>query len=443
MENMFDLLEEFDGKYSQCHFSCDEKARVVKIISMSSRQFDQAKKLLGDQLAGEKWEEKKEEKGGGGGKPGKGAMGFKISTKTGSSEVLSINKGCKLTVKRSNIVEYVDAIVNAANSRLDHAAGVAGALKKASNGELQKVSDAYVRNHGQAPVGGAAVTSAGGKLKCKHVIHAVGPMASSQMTDFQCSQLIYQAISNSLIEADKMKATSISFPALSTGIYAVNKSLAADAIFQAILKFHYTSSKILKDIRIVILDEDTYSVFAQHLLAVKAAGTEALSGKEEETSFQTAADHIVSITTHQGYDSPTYQGYGQLTHTSYSSATGGGYSSAVGGGYDSATGGDYSSAAGRGYSSAVGGGYSSAVGGGYSSAVGGGSPVLGTEGHLPTAGRGINSKQIPPGFCHSPIITQPTGHSQEAEAFSTPPTGSPPITPPADKEKNKVNDIGK
>ena len=276
MENMFDLLEEFDGRYSQCHFSCDEKARVIKIISMSSRQFDQAKKLLGDRLAGEKWEEKTEKKkeekgGGGGGKPGKGAMGFKISTKIGSSEVLSINKGRKLTVKRSIILEEdVEIIVNAANSRLDHAAGVAGALKKASNGELQKVSDAYVRNHGQVPVGGAAVTSAGGKLKCKRVIHAVGPMASSQMTDFQCSQLIYQAITNSLIEADKMKATSISFPALSTGIFSVDKSLAADAIFQAILNFCYTNSKILKDIRIVILDESTYSVFAQHLLAIRS-----------------------------------------------------------------------------------------------------------------------------------------------------------------------------
>ncbi|XP_011409263.1 PREDICTED: uncharacterized protein LOC105316150, partial [Amphimedon queenslandica] len=279
---MFDLLEEFGGKYNQCHFSCDEKARVVKIVSMSSRQFDQARKLITDRLAGEKQEDKtgknKEGKGGGGKGPGKGA---KISTKTGSSEVLSISKGHKLTVKRSNIVEEdVDAIVNAANSRLDHGAGVAGALSKASRGELQRASDTYVRNYGQVPVGGAALTSAGGKLKCKRVIHAVGPIASSQMTDLACSQLIYQAITNSLIEAEKMKAVSVSFPALSTGIYAVNKSLAAEAIFQAILKYHYTNNSILKDIRIVILDEDTYSVFAQHLLAMKS------NPILTETSFQ-------------------------------------------------------------------------------------------------------------------------------------------------------------
>ena len=255
MENMFALLEEFDGKYSQCHFSCDEKARVVKIVSMSSCQFDQAKKLLGDRLVG------------GGGKAAR-ANGI---SKTGSSEVLSINECQKLTVKRSNLVEEdVDAIVNAANSRLDHAGGIAGALNTATNGELQGASNTYIRNYGQVPVGGAAVTSAGGKLKCKRVIHAVGPTASREMTDFQCSQLIYQAISNSLIEAEKMKAASISFPALSTGVFSVDKSLAAEAIFQAILNFRYTNSKILKDIRIVILDEDTYSIFAHHLLAIKS-----------------------------------------------------------------------------------------------------------------------------------------------------------------------------
>ena len=145
MEEMFSLLDEFNGKYNQCHFSCDEKARVIRIVSMSSRQFDQAKKLISDRLTGEKGDgktSKKKEKGGG--KDGKGAAG-KISTKMGSSEVLEISEGRKLTVKRGNIVdEDVDAIVNGANERLDHAAGVAGALNKATGGELQRISNVYI-----------------------------------------------------------------------------------------------------------------------------------------------------------------------------------------------------------------------------------------------------------------------------------------------------------
>ena len=71
VEEMFSLLDEFNDKYNRCHFSCDEKARVIRIVSMSSRQFDICKKLISDRLAGKN--EKKEAKGGGEG--GKGATG--------------------------------------------------------------------------------------------------------------------------------------------------------------------------------------------------------------------------------------------------------------------------------------------------------------------------------------------------------------------------------
>ena len=60
LDGMFSLLDEFNGRYNQCHFSCDEKARVIRIVSMSSRQFDQAKKLISDRLAGENKASQKE-----------------------------------------------------------------------------------------------------------------------------------------------------------------------------------------------------------------------------------------------------------------------------------------------------------------------------------------------------------------------------------------------
>ena len=303
MDDMFSLLDEFNGKYNQCHFSCDEKARVIRIVSMSSRQFDQAKKLISDRLAGEKFEDKNSKEKGGG-KGGKGSS-EKISTKKGSSEVLVISKGRKLTVKRSNLVdEDVDAIVNAANGQLKHIGGVARALDKASQGELQKASDSYVGIYGEIPVGGVAVTRAGGKLKCKRVLHAVGPIASPNTPELACSQLIYQAISNSLFEAQKMKATSIAFPPLSTGIYAIKYSVAANAIFQAILKFYYTSNDVLKDIRIVIIDEETYTAFAQHLLSLKATGSDDASVQSHGATFNK------SNSLPEGYDTSS-QGHTQ------------------------------------------------------------------------------------------------------------------------------------
>ena len=252
-ENLLKLLDEFNNKFSQCNFSFNEQTQSIRIVSISSRQFDQAKKLISDKL-------KENSFGANKSKP------VKPPTKTGSFQVMSLGNDRVLTVKRSDIVsENVDVIVNAANEQLEHMAGVAGALNKASKGELQKHSRAYISRKGHVPVGGVAITQAGGNLKCKQVIHAVGPIATPFASDQKCSELLHQAVTNTLIEAQKLKASSISIPAISTGVFAVKKELAAEAILNAILTFNFTSEK-LKDIRIVIIDEPTYACFAQHLV---------------------------------------------------------------------------------------------------------------------------------------------------------------------------------
>jgi len=63
----------------------------------------------------------------------------------------------------------VDAIVNAANSRLQHGGGVAGAIVRKGGQVIQEESDAI----GFVPVGSAAITSAG-KLKARQVIQPWG-----------------------------------------------------------------------------------------------------------------------------------------------------------------------------------------------------------------------------------------------------------------------------
>src|SRR4030043_395986 len=64
----------------------------------------------------------------------------------------------------------VDAIVNAANANLVLGSGVAGAISKKGGPTIQQECTKI----GKTYVGGAVLTSAG-KLKCKYVIHAVGP----------------------------------------------------------------------------------------------------------------------------------------------------------------------------------------------------------------------------------------------------------------------------
>src|SRR5512140_1469286 len=63
-----------------------------------------------------------------------------------------------------------DAIVNAANSRLQHGGGVAGAIVRKGGKIIQEESDRI----GYVPVGESALTT-GGRLKARFVIHTVGP----------------------------------------------------------------------------------------------------------------------------------------------------------------------------------------------------------------------------------------------------------------------------
>ncbi|QVN46567.1 ORF1ab protein [Bat SARS-like coronavirus Khosta-1] len=64
-------------------------------------------------------------------------------------------------------------VVNAANIYLKHGGGVAGALNKATGGEMQKESDDYIKNNGPLKVGGSCLLS--GHNLAKQCLHVVGP----------------------------------------------------------------------------------------------------------------------------------------------------------------------------------------------------------------------------------------------------------------------------
>ncbi len=112
----------------------------------------------------------------------------------------------------------VDAIVNAANSRLQHGGGVAGAVVRKGGRIIQDESDKI----GYVPVGSAAMTTAG-KLKAKFVIHAVGPMMGEGDEDNK----LKKAIASVLTLATEKKLKSISVPAISAGIFGFPKDRCA------------------------------------------------------------------------------------------------------------------------------------------------------------------------------------------------------------------------
>jgi O-acetyl-ADP-ribose deacetylase (regulator of RNase III) len=72
-------------------------------------------------------------------------------------------KGYMVQLVQGDITDLeVDAIVNAANSYLEHGGGVAYAIVKKGGQRIQEESREWVKRNGQLPVGGIAVTKNGG-----------------------------------------------------------------------------------------------------------------------------------------------------------------------------------------------------------------------------------------------------------------------------------------
>jgi O-acetyl-ADP-ribose deacetylase len=153
-------------------------------------------------------------------------------------------------------IEEVDAIVNAANERLQHGGGVAWAISSNGGPAIQKESDQWVREHGLVPHSHPAWTS-GGRLPAKFVIHAVGPVWGDGDEDNKLSA----AVAGSLRVAGELQCSSLAMPAISTGIFGFPTDRAANVIFSAIEDYWRANSSSLNTIKLVLFDQRTVDVF--------------------------------------------------------------------------------------------------------------------------------------------------------------------------------------
>src|SRR5436189_4770343 len=116
----------------------------------------------------------------------------------------------ELDVAQADVTKLeVDAIANAANTRLMHGGGVAGAISRAGGPEVQRESDA------KAPIGlGEAVETTAGEMPARWVIHA----ATMELGGPTSADIIERATDATLGRAEQLGCSSLALVAFGTGV---------------------------------------------------------------------------------------------------------------------------------------------------------------------------------------------------------------------------------
>ena len=159
-------------------------------------------------------------------------------------------------VRGDLLKEPVEAIVNAANGHLAHGGGVAGIISRAAGPALQDESDALVAARGLFPTGSAVVTTAG-TLPFKGVIHAVGPRCGEGEEE----KKLFDALSNAFRLALEKGWGSVSFPAVSSGIFAVPLGICARAYLRA------ARASPLRNVRLCLRDQPVIDAVLKEMKA--------------------------------------------------------------------------------------------------------------------------------------------------------------------------------
>jgi len=164
----------------------------------------------------------------------------------------TINKSVIELCRGDITLQKVDAIVNAANSRLAGGGGVDGAIHRAGGPAIMQ----ECRNIGGCPTG-EAVRTTGGNLPAQYVIHTVGPVYRNGTSGEP--QLLKNAYLNSLKLAEKKGLRTMAFPSISTGVYGYPIEDASRIAVETVAGYLAEETK---------LERVVFVLFSAHDLAV-------------------------------------------------------------------------------------------------------------------------------------------------------------------------------
>ncbi|XP_052760165.1 uncharacterized protein LOC128202989 [Mya arenaria] len=150
----------------------------------------------------------------------------------------------------------IDGITNAANERMMHGGGVAYYISKAAGKKMDDECKKYIDKHGLLKVTENYV-SGPGDIKCKGIIHAVGPRWWDYKDHYDdCAKDLHMTIVNILEATKKRQWTSVALPAISSGLFGVPKELCAEMYITGFAAFAMRDTGSVKDVHFLDLNED-------------------------------------------------------------------------------------------------------------------------------------------------------------------------------------------
>lgn len=177
----------------------------------------------------------------------------------------TLKNGKRIRLLEGDITRVTaDAIVNAANSALAGGGGVDGAIHRAGGPEIMRELDALRPKVGRLAPGNAVATRAG-RLRARCVFHTVGPIYSGSPDDAKTLASCYRTCLNMAMEGG---LRSVSFPAISTGVYGYPAEAAASVAIDTVYAFLEHDNFALEEVIFVQFGASQFDIYMSKLDAL-------------------------------------------------------------------------------------------------------------------------------------------------------------------------------
>ena len=168
----------------------------------------------------------------------------------------------RLEVREGDIAAVTaDAIANAANDQLWMGTGVAGALKRAGGGEIEREAMAL----GPIPLGTAVATDAG-HLRARWVVHGA-VMGQDLRTS---GDLVARTTRSCLEVADELGCHSLALPAFGTGVGGFSLTECARLMVREARSFE---PRTLTHVIFAVFGRDAYDAFSSAISSPSPDGS--------------------------------------------------------------------------------------------------------------------------------------------------------------------------